>query len=170
MRLFKVFLFIITLLFTNQFIYAQAKPVQKPVVTALPKMKPPKLQTFLDSYKDSVGISASEASRIIGLPLKIYDAKKNVYSVSSYQFLYKKKGVLEDEPKANADGQYDPKPTQQTTTISSDRFKVSPLPDLWVNLIREQIKPGEEFYFFDVIAKDAQGRVMYASSLKITIQ
>ena len=39
-----------------------------------------------------------------------------------------------------------------------------------LNKIKEQLKSGEELYFFDVIAKDTLGRVMYASSLKILIQ
>ncbi|MEO7523291.1 MAG: hypothetical protein ABIT58_04315 [Ferruginibacter sp.] len=140
----------------------QKKPAaqKKPVFTPVAKFKAPKLQTMLDNYKDSVSVSADEAVRIIGMSLKINDDKQNKYSVSSYQFLYRKKGVTEDE-------KGEPKPT---TTISSDRFKISPLPDLWVNLIKTQVTAGEEFYFFDVIAKDSQGRVMYAPNLKITIR
>ncbi|MEP6713732.1 MAG: hypothetical protein ABJA37_14995 [Ferruginibacter sp.] len=128
--------------------------------TGIAKFKAPKLQTFLGSYKDSAGISATEATNLIATPLKIYDAKKNEYTVSSYQFLYKKVGVTEDEKTEK---------TSPITTISSDRFKVSPLPAIWVSTIQQQVKPGEEFFFFDVIAKDAQGRVMYASNLKLTI-
>ena len=146
----------------SQLIFAQQKkPVAKKAeIIPVVKFKAPKLQTMLDTYRDSVGVSPDEAVRIIGLTLKITDDKKNNYNISSYQFLYKKAGITEDD-------KGDPKPT---TTISSDRFKVSPLPDLWVNLIKEQVHVGEEFYFFDVIAKDAQGRVMYAPNLKITIR
>lgn len=162
MRIPKLFLLLMTGLFALQPVDAQQKkPAKKNDITPVQKFKPPKLHTLLDSYKDSVAVSADEAARIIALPLKIYDDKKVEYSISSYQFMYKKAGVTEDEQT----GKLSP-----TTTISSDRFKVSPLPQLWVNLIKEQVKKGEEFYFFDVIAKDAQGRVMYASNLKITIR
>ena len=137
---------------------AQKKKVFK--VQVVTKFKAPKLQTFLGSYKDSAGISATEATNLVATPLKIIDDKKNVYAVSSYQFLYKKRGVTEDEKTEK---------TSPVTTISSDRFKVSPLPAIWVNTIQQQVKKGEEFFFFDVIAKDAQGRVMYAPNLKLTI-
>ncbi|MEO8769140.1 MAG: hypothetical protein ABI402_03625 [Ferruginibacter sp.] len=162
MRIFKTALFLMVALFASQLIFAQQKkPVaKKSEVIPVTKFKAPKLRTVLDTYKDSVAVSAEEAVRIIGLPLKISDDKKMEYSISSYQFLYKKAGVTEDE-------KGEPQPA---TTISSDRFKISPLPDLWVNLIKEQVHQGEEFYFFDVIAKDAQGRVMYAPNLKITIK
>lgn len=162
MRIPKAFLLLMISLFTVQLLHAQQKkPAKKNDVTPVQKFKPPKLHTLLDSYKDSTSVSAEEASRIIGLPLKIYDDKKVEYSISSYQFMYRKAGVTEDEQT----GKLSP-----TTTISSDRFKISPLPQLWVNLIKEQVKKGEEFYFFDVIAKDTQGRVMYAPTLKITIR
>jgi hypothetical protein len=122
--------------------------------------KPPKLFTYIAGYKDSVGITVDEAENIITMPLKIVDAKKTEYTVSSYQFLYRKKGVTEDE----ATGKVSP-----VTSISSERFKISPLPAVWIDNIKSQLKKGEELYFFDVIAKDAQGRVMYASDLKFTV-
>jgi hypothetical protein len=161
--------FLVIVLFTSLFASAQKTqqpPAKKPqpTITKVKPFKTPKLQTSLDVYKDSVKINASEAVRIIALPLKIYDDKKNEYSISSYQFLYKKTGFkVDDEKDENA---------KQTpvTSISSDRFKTTPLPDLWVNLIKQDVKTGEEFYFFDVIAKDAQGRVMYAPNLKILIR
>ncbi len=162
MHIFKTLCISISILFTSQLLYAQNKPAaKKPEIITTKKFKAPKLQTALDSYKDSVSVTADEAVRIIGMPLKIYDDKKTEYAISSYQFLYRKKGVTEDEKTGDL---------TPTSTISSDRFKVSPLPNIWVNLIKEQVKAGEEFYFFDVIAKDAQGRVMYASNLKITIR
>ncbi|MFT3908180.1 MAG: hypothetical protein QM737_02040 [Ferruginibacter sp.] len=164
MRISKAFFLLVFCLLASQLMNAQNKPAGKPAkksdVVKVPKFKAPKLQTLLDKYKDSVSVSADEAVRIIGMPLKISDDKKTEYSISSYQFLYRKKGITEDE-----EGK-----TQPTSTISADRFKVTPLPQLWVNLIIEQVKAGEEFYFFDVIAKDAQGRVMYAPNLKITIR
>jgi hypothetical protein len=137
---------------------AQKKNTGK--VQTFAKYKVPKLHTYLGSYKDSTGISVIDATNLITTPLKIVDDKKNVYSISSYQFLYKKKGVTEDEQTER---------TSPVTTISSARFKASPLPAIWINTIQQQLKAGEEMYFFDVIAKDAQGRVMYAPNLKLTV-
>ena len=134
-------------------VQAQAKPALK--------YKVPKLFTQLGGFRDSVNISVQEAENIIGQPLKIFDDKKGVYTISSYQFLYRKKGVTENEET----GKVTP-----TTNIVSSRFKLTPLPDTWTTQVREQVKPGEEFYFFDVIAKDAQGRVMYAPNLKIMVK
>lgn len=160
MQHFKKIFFLLAVLFSTQVLLAQKKPASKSTITTFKKIKPPKLQTFLDVYKDSVGVPLSVAEKIIGLPLKIYDDKKVEYAISSYQFLYRKLGVTED-----AEGKAIP-----ATSISTERFKIAPIPELWINLIRQQLKAGEEFYFFEVIAKDAQGRVMYAPDLKITIQ
>ncbi|HSN61797.1 MAG TPA: hypothetical protein VLR49_12735 [Ferruginibacter sp.] len=133
---------------------AQTKPA--PV-----KFKPPKLYTQLGSFRDSVTLNMGEAESIIGQPLKIFDDKKGVYSISSYQFLYRKTGVTENEET----GKVTP-----TSNIISQRFKTSPLPQNWVDRIREDIKPGEELFFFDVIAKDAQGRVMYAPNFRVMVR
>ena len=161
MHVFKSLIILHVLLCSTLISLAQKKPVNKPDVAYSKKFKVPKLQTLLDIYKDSVSISTETAETIIALPLKIYDDKKNEYSISSYQFMYKRKVVTEDEKTGKAIA---------TNSISADRFKISPLPELWVNLIRQDVKPGEEFYFFDVIAKDTQGRVMYAPNLKIMIR
>ncbi len=160
MNLSKITFLLALALCSTTLLLAQKKPVKKAEIIPVQKFKAPKLYCTLDTYRDSVTISAEEAARIVGLPLKIYDDKKKEYNISSYQFLYRKKGVTEDEQ-----GKVTP-----TTSISSDRFKVTPLPEIWVNLIRGQVKAGEEFFFFDVIAKDAQGRVMYAPNLKLLIR
>lgn len=68
---------------------AQKKAPPKTVKYAV-KFKAPKLITLLGNFKDSVSINAGDAENIIGLPLRIVDDKKNVYTISSYQFLYKK--------------------------------------------------------------------------------
>ena len=158
--LFKLIFFTILGFFFIQTGNAQKPATQKPATTSQ-KFKAPKLYTSLGSFKDSSFVSVEQAEAIIAMPLKIVDDKKNEYSVSSYQFLYRRRVVTEDEQT----GKVSP-----ASSISSDRFKTTPLPELWVNTIREELKPGEELYFFDVIAKDAQGRVMFASSLKIMIQ
>jgi len=137
------------------------KPAGKNSITAVQKFKPPKLYTTLGSFKDSSLVSVERAEAIIAMPLKIADAKNKEYSISSYQFIYKRREVTEDEQTGK---------TSPTSSISSDRFKTTPLPELWVNTIRDELKPGEELFFFDIIVKDTQGRVMYAPDLKIIVQ
>lgn len=154
---------ILILLITSFFV--QAGMAQKNVVKKQPTpakiFKAPKLHSYLGIYKDSVSISADLAENNIAAPLKIYDDNKVEYQISSYQFLYKKITVTENEENGKISA---------SSSIASARFVVTPLPDLWVNQIREQVKSGEELYFFDIIAKDAHGRVMYASDLKIKVQ
>lgn len=140
--------------------YGQKKTVKK-TVTKSKGFKAPKLYTYLTTYKDSVSIPLVMGESIIAAKLKIVDDRNVEYTVSSYQFLYKKKTVTEDE----LTGKVSP-----AISIVSDRFTASPLPRLWIDKIKEQLKSGEELFFFDVIAKDTQGRVMYASNLKLIIQ
>jgi len=132
---------------------AQTKPVAK--------FKPPKLTTMLGEFKDSTGITKETAAQIIGLPLKIYDAAKKTYSVANYQLAYKKTGIREDE----ITGKLIP-----TSTLSYQLFTETPVSPIWIKTIRAQIKSGYELYFFEVVAKDEKGRVMYSSNLKLTIK
>lgn len=133
---------------------AQTKP-------ALVKFKPPQLYTQLGGFRDSVTLSVADAENIIGETLKIFDDKKGLYSISSYQFLYRKRGVTENEET----GKVTP-----ITSMVSQRFTKTPLPKTWIEVIKQDVKPGEELFFFDVIAKDALGRVMYAPNFKVLIR
>jgi hypothetical protein len=133
----------------------------KPVQTAMQKFRPPKLTTTLGIRSDSAGISREEALQLINFPLRITDDKKNVYTISSYQFLYNRRSVTEDEESGKVTPVMSP-----TTTL----FRATPISQLWRTIIAEQLKKGEELYFFDVIVKDAAGRLMFAPTLKLTIQ
>ena len=93
--------------------------------------------------------------------LKIYDAAKKTYSVANYQLAYKKTGIREDE----ITGKLIP-----TSTLSYQLFTETPVSPIWIKTIRAQIKSGDELYFFEVVAKDEKGRVMYSSNLKLTIK
>lgn len=151
-----VFFFLVSFSF---FATANAqKATERKTTTSNPKFKPPKLTCFLGAFSDSVNIPTSEAETLIALPLKIYDSKKVEYTISSYNFLYRRKVVTEDEQT----GKVSP-----ASSMSAGIFKQTPLPALWIEQVRENLKPGEELFFFDIIAKDSQGRVMYASNLKI---
>ena len=135
----------------------QAAAQTKPFV----KTKPPKLYTQLGAYRDSVTITVAEAEQMVAMQLKIFDDKKTAYTVSSYQLAYRKIGVTEDEQTGKVTPTY---------TLTSSLFKTTPLPASWMQQLKEQVKPGDELWFFDVIAKDAQGRVMYAPDLKFRIK
>ena len=127
--------------------------------TTVKKFKPPKLYSYLGILKDSTGAPVDQAKAVIINPLRITDDKNIEYTVTSYQFGYKRSGVVESD-----DGRVTP-----TMSFSSQQFyNNKPLPDIWIKTIREQLKPGEELYFFDIMVKDSQGRYMFAPELKIT--
>lgn len=157
---FKIFLFTASALIFSQNITAQ-KPAGKKNNGSVQKFKAPKLTITLGSFGDSSQVSVEQAENIISMPLNISDDRKTAYSISSYQFLYKRRVVTEDEQS----GKVSP-----ASSISSGRFKSTPLPELWLNTVREELKPGEELYFFDVIVKDPQGRIMYAPNIKILVK
>lgn len=139
---------------------APAKPA--PVKTSgFQKFTPPKLTSMLGIRTNMDSVFVEEAVQLVKLPLKVTDDKKNEYTISSYQLMYKRKGVTEDE----ATGKVTP-----VMSNISDIFRKTPLPELWVKTLTEQLRPGEELYFFDIVAKDAQGRLMFAPELKIRIK
>ena len=160
MRSIQLFTLLLISLFTVQVAVAQKKQPKNQVST-VKKFKQPKLKTFLEGYSDSVSVTVTEAEKIIASPLKVIDAKNNAYTLTYYQFMYTRKVVTEDEKTGKA---------LPAVSKVADHFTSSPLPDIWVNTIRQQVKAGEELHFFDVIVKDTQGRSMYASELKITIR
>jgi adenine specific DNA methylase Mod len=129
-------------------------------VTKQSPVKPPVLKTFMGGWKDSISVSAQEIENNLGLPLKATDDKKKIYTISSYQFLYWKKVATEDETGK----------ISYTRSLSAERFTVTPLPALWLNHVKEDVKAGDEIRFTDVIVKDENGRVFYASNLVLTVR
>lgn len=141
---------------------AQTKPVKPAAQPAVQKFKPPKLYTSIGAKKDTlITASIDETTGLINLSLSVTDDKKGVYTISSYQCLYKRKAVTEDEET----GKVSP-----TTSIVVQRFTTTPLSDIWRTTISQQLKAGEEITFFDIVVKDAQGRLMFAPTLKITVK
>ncbi len=122
------------------------------------KIKPPVLRTQLASLKDSMCIPVILAKTVLDSALTVYDGKGNKLTVTYYRFLYRKRVVTEDEKT----GKYIP-----TVSISSDYFTETPLPKKWTKIIKSDLSFGEELYFFDVVAKDKDGRPFYAPTLKI---
>jgi hypothetical protein len=138
------------------------KPATKPKEVTVQKFKPPNLKSSLGNRSDSAAtVSVDEAVQLVTRPLTITDDKKTVYTISSYQCMYKRRAVTENEET----GKVSP-----ITSMVANVFKTTPLPEIWKKTITEQLKPGEEIFFFDVVVKDAQGRLMFAPNLKLVVQ
>jgi hypothetical protein len=165
MKMIKLFIFLLLFAATNV-LTAQVKPT-KPATTVVkfPKFKPPKLLAIVGGYKDSMSIMALAVEGMITQPLRVTDVNKVPYIISSYEFLYKKIVVSEEEENGAPTG----KPFN-TTTIKSALFKTTPLPKMWLDFITENPRPGEEIFFFNIIAKDSKGRLMYAPNIKLYIK
>jgi hypothetical protein len=157
MKMIKIFL-LLACVTIHTSTFAQHTPA-KPNLYA--KFKVPKLICSLGGYKDSSFVSPQITDAIMGAKLNVVDAKNVAYTLSSYQFLYRKIVVSEDEASGKA---------YNTTSVKSSFFKTTPLPAIWLSMVRENLRPGEEIVFFDIIVKDAQGRVMYAPNLKLTVK
>ncbi len=154
----KLLILFICLIWCN--ISAAQQTGQAKGVTKIVKFKPPKVTSILGINSNGAFVTAEEANQLITLPLKVVDSAKNNYSVDSYQFLYKRKSVVEDE-----------RGTKQVTyTTVADLFDKTPLPKIWVENIQDKIQKSEELYFFDIVVKDKQGRRFYAPDLRLTIK
>ena len=157
MKSLKYFLFILTFSISAIFSYAQVKSV----ITKVQKFKPPAVKTFLGINQNGASVTQEEASQAITLPLKITDDKNNLYTIDSYQFLYRKKGVVQNEETGK---------TQVTFTIQADRFSTTPLPKIWFDNLKNSFQKDEQLHFFDIVVKDKEGRRFFAPELKITIK
>jgi hypothetical protein len=154
----KLFIAAITLIFTTLStiqISAQTAPAK------FVKYTPPKLFTSLGVVKDSSKAPVAQAKAILGQRLTIQDEKgKKTYAIQSYQFLYRKRVVTEDEAG---------NPQPATSLLAKQFYNGDSLPAAWVATMREEMLAGEELYFFDIIVKDDKGRIMYAPTLKIFV-
>lgn len=135
--------------------------VKQSAITPVAKFKPPAVKTFLGRNANDATVTVDEANQLINLPLKITDDKNNVYSISSYQFMYKKKSVIENEETGKKEIVF--------TTVA-DRFNTTPLPKVWRDNIGGGFQKDEELLFFDIIVNDKLNRKFYAPNLKIRIQ
>lgn len=134
---------------------------EKTVITKVLKFKPPTVRTFLGDNQNGALVSADQGANLLTLPLKVIDEKNNAYVIDSYQFLYRRKGVIEDEQSGKK---------EVTFTIVSDKFFATPLPKIWIDNIKDSLKKDEQLYYFDIIVQDKQGRKFSAPEIKITIQ
>ena len=158
-KFYLLFSLIVLMGFAGGLLYAQ-KPV-KPAAPAAARHKKPFAKSWLGKVTGTPSLQAEEAKPLVALPLTITDEKNVAYNISSYQFVYKRIGVTEDEQTGKASKQ---------TDIVAQRFTTTPLPGVWQKNITEGLHSGEELYFFDIIVFDRQGRRFFAPELKITIQ
>lgn len=132
-----------------------------PYTQAQKKATPlPKISTLLSQYKDTVRLSKEEVIKIIGMPLRIVDDKRVVYSIASYHVAYRRKAFVEEEETGKV---------KPTFSLAAERFVSTPLSDIWINSIRDQIQSGEEILFYDIIVKSPDGKVMFAPNFKIIV-
>ena len=127
---------------------------------AQPKFKAPRVYATLQNYKDSVVLSAEEAKTLIDKTLVFKDANGVTHKIARYLFIYKKLVPVERE-----DGSIG-----TNSTLVAQVFQASPLPELWVNNIRLDLKKGEELIFTDIILTAPGGQNFYAKPLKIVIK
>ncbi len=141
-----------------------AQVVKKPKngeITKITKFKPPVVHAFLGRNKDTVTVTLEEAVQLASLPIKVSDSKNNVYPVSSFGFVYRRKGVVENEESGKKEVKF--------TTVG-DVFHKTPLPEVWKTNIARTLQRGEELYFYDIIVKDNQSRPFFAPQILIKIK
>lgn len=129
----------------------------KPPATVPQKAKP-KLKTSWGAYSDSATITVDEARNLASALIKVTDDKKVNYTVTTYQLAYRRFAVTEDE----TTGKVTP-----TSSLVAKQFAATPLSEVWIRQLNEQLRPGEELYLFDIVVKDAQGKLYFAPELKI---
>ena len=151
----------LTLLLVSTFntLDAQKTGTGKNKVITYQKFKAPQVKTYWGNNSDSASIIIEEALQLLSIPLRIADDKKNIYSISTYQLLYRKLGIIGSEESET--GKIIP-----TSSIVSQLFRITPLPEIWVKNISAELKSGEELYFFDVVVKDNQGHFFFAQHLR----
>ncbi|MEP6616077.1 MAG: hypothetical protein ABJA57_05830 [Ginsengibacter sp.] len=155
-------LFLASLMITSSVISQVKYPPIKPgSITRVTKFKPPVVKTFLGRNTNNAEVTSQEADQLLSLPLKIADAKNITYTITSYQFMYKKKSVIENEETGRKETVF--------TTVA-DLFKTTPLPVIWVSNIAGGFQKDEELFFFDVIVTDKLKRKFFAPDLKLRIK
>ena len=146
------------LLFTMavQFVTAQSTS------RIVPKYKPPVVKTYLGTNTGTgTIITVEEGKKIISLPLTIVNSKNNSYPITSYQFSYNRIGFKQDDSTGE---------TSQQNDMVAARFRDTPLSNIWISTIQDELHSGEELYFFDIVAKDKEGKIFFAPELKLIVQ
>jgi hypothetical protein len=164
LRPFNKTLLLLAVIFVSSHSFAQAIVTTNtpPVLTSVPKFRPPVVKSFLGGgYTGDTTMSVEVAKTIIGLPLTVRDKKNNFYTITHYGFAYKRVGVTEDEET----GAVSPE-----TDVVADEFTTTPLPAIWTKTIIETLHKGEVLSFYDIIVKDSKGNIFFAPGISFTMQ
>ena len=137
------------------------KSTNKVTISSITKFKPPVVKTFLGRNEKVATVTVDEANQLVNLPLRITDDKNNTYPISTYQFMYKKKSIVEDEESGRK---------RVVFGTTADRFFANPLPKVWKDNISGGLQKDEELYFFDILVTDKQNRKFFAPDLKIIVK
>ena len=160
-KLFKMFLSSFVLNVLVVFAFGQVNPVVKPGTKSVARPQSFKLKTLLGKNEGEATVTLDEGLQLLNFPLRVVDDKNNSCTIISYNLMYKRKGMVEDETTGKKD---------ITFTSVGDRFTTTPLPGIWKENISETLKKEEELFFFDIIIRDKFGRKTFAPQLKIRIQ
>lgn len=125
--------------------------------TTVQKAKP-KFRSAIGSYADSVVITVAEAEKAVVSPISVKDEKNLSYPIISYQLAYKRLAAVEDE---------ETKKVSPVTSLVAKQFNVTPVPESWSKYVLEQLKAGEELIFFDIVVKDAAGKLYFVPDIRI---
>jgi hypothetical protein len=131
----------------------------KPNAQTNKKIKPPKMFTTIGVLKDSSVAPVDQVKALIGSPLMVKDAQNQPYTITYYRIIYTRRAYTEDEKT----GKISPIKTQV-----SEEFTQTPLSRIWLKILKEELLPGEELHFLDIIVKDKSGNIFYAPQLRIT--
>lgn len=130
-------------------------------VTKIKKFKPPHVQAQLGIRHNGDSVVLAEAVQLVALPLKVVDSGKDDYTIVNYHFAYHQKNFVIDPETGDV---------VETYTLEASPFRLTPLPDLWVENIRSSLKKGERLHYFDILVKDDKGRIFKAPDLIITVK
>jgi hypothetical protein len=149
----------IVLMITIAIVSNNAMAQKKPKTSTF---KPPVVKSSIGGVhgtKDSVSVTTTQ--QIIDSAIRVVDAKGTTYTITHYQFVFKRLGAVENDS------------TGKVTSVSdlaAGEFISTPLTDIWRKTIKETAVAGEELYFTDIIVKDSKGHVFYAPEIRIGIK
>lgn len=130
-------------------------------ITKVKPFKAPVLHTSMGIYKDSGYVPYQAMRNLASAPLIVTDSANKKYQITSFQVMYRRLGVTENEKTRKVMPAY---------TFANARFSQNTLSELWQKTIREECKPTESIRFFDIIVKDESGRLMFANELLLKLR
>ena len=150
-----------SLLIISTFSQSSPRTHSKSTSKSLHPALPLKLKTMLGKNVDGAIISVEEGLQLLDSPLKIIDDKNIPFNILSYNLMYKRKGLIQNDATGRDEVAF---------TSIGDRFTKTPLSATWIKLIKNTLKKDEQLYFYDIIIKDRMGRKTFAPDLRLEIK